>query len=192
MLNRASSEAVTLTVAASAGTNAGAGDFTLSNAKTLTIAAGQTASTGVVTVTANDDTVDSPDKSVTVSATVSGASGVAPPAAATLTIADDDAAPAVTVKVAESSIAENGGATTVTATLSHASSAATTVTVMGVAGAYTVSSDERIVIAAGSTANASDGVTINAVDDDVDNVGDRSVTVTGTAANAQAAPIPRP
>ena len=57
-LNRASSEAVTLTVAARAGTNAQSGDFTLSSAKTLTIAAGQTASTGVVTVTANDNAKD--------------------------------------------------------------------------------------------------------------------------------------
>ena len=48
-LDRASSEAVTLTVAATAGTNAGAGDFTLSSQATLTIAAGETASTGVVT-----------------------------------------------------------------------------------------------------------------------------------------------
>ena len=79
VLNRASSAAVTLTVSAVAGTNAGAGDFTLSSARTLTIAAGQTASTGVVTVTRTDDTVDAPDKSVTVSATVSGASGVADP-----------------------------------------------------------------------------------------------------------------
>ena len=98
-LNRASSEAVTLTVAASAERTRARGDFTLSNAKTLTIAAGQTASTGVVTVTANDNTVDAPDKSVTVSATVSGASGMAAPAAATLTIADNDAAPTATLTV---------------------------------------------------------------------------------------------
>ena len=141
----------------------------------------------MVTVTANDNAKDEPDKSVTVSATVSGASGVAAPAAATLTIADDDAAPAATLAVADSAIAENGGTTTVTATLSHPSSAATTVTVTGVTGFYTAGSDAAIVIAAGSTSNASDGVTIDAVNDDMDNVGDRSVTVTGTAANAQAA-----
>ena len=56
----------------------------------------------MVTVTANADTTDSPDKSVTVSATVSGTSGVAAPAAATLTIADDDDAPAATLKGADS------------------------------------------------------------------------------------------
>ena len=72
-----------------------------------------------------------------------------------------------------------------TATLSHASSAATTVTVTAVEGAYTVGSDATIVIAAGSTSNATDSVTITAVNDDIDNVGDRSVTVTGAAANTR-------
>ena len=185
VLDRASSEAVTLTVAADAGTNALSGDFTLSSAATLTIAAGATASTGTVTVSAEDDTTDAPDRSVTVSATVSGASGVANPADATLAITDDDAAPAVTLAVADDSISENGGATTVTATLSHPSSAATTVTVGAVSGSYTVGADAEIVIAAGATANASDTAAITAVDDDVDNVGDRSVTVAGTAANDQ-------
>ena len=78
-LNRASSEAVTLTVAATAGRTRARGTSRCRNAKTLTIAAGQTASTGVVTVTANDNAKDEPDKSVTVSAAVSGASGVAAP-----------------------------------------------------------------------------------------------------------------
>ena len=90
--------------------------------------------------------------------------------------------------MADASISESGGTTTVTATLSHASSADTTITVAEVEGAYTVdSSDATITIAAGETANAADTVTITAVDDAVDNVGDRAVTVTGTAANDQAA-----
>ena len=78
-LDRASSEAVTLTVAAAAGTNAVAGDFSLSSMKTLSIAAGATSSTGTVTVTAVDDTADAPDKEVTVTAAVSGDSGIAAP-----------------------------------------------------------------------------------------------------------------
>ena len=184
-LNRASSEAVTLTVAAAAGTNAAAGDFSLSSAKTLSIAAGATTSTGTVTVTAVDDATDAPDKEVTVTAAVSGDSGIAAPASVTLTIEDDEAAPGVTLAVTDSSIAEDGGTTTVTATLSHASSAATTITVQPVTGAYTVGSDATIEIGAGETANASDTVTITAVNDDVDNVGDRSVTVSGTAQNSQ-------
>ena len=136
-LSGASSEPVTVTVTATAGAGAADGDFALSAATTLTIAAGSTISSGVVTVTvvANDDDTDAPDKGVTVSGAATGGLGVADPADATLAIADDDAAPTVTLTVADGSIAESGGATSVTATLSHPSSAATTVTVTAVAGA---------------------------------------------------------
>ena len=92
----------------------------------------------------------------------------------TLTITDDDAAPGVVLALADDSIAENGGSTTVTATLSHPSSAATTVTVTAVPGFYTVGADAIIVIAAGDTSNAADPVTIDAVNDAIDNVPDRA------------------
>ena len=184
-LNRASSATVTLTVSAAAGTNAVSGDFTQTGT-TLTIAAGSTASTGTVTVAANDDSTDAPDKSVTVTATVSGG-GVSAPTAVTLTIADDDDAPGVTLALSSTSIPENGGTTSVGATLSHPSSAATTVTVTAVSGFYTVGPDAVIVIAAGSTSNATDTATIAAVDDAIDNAVNRRVTVTGTASNGQAA-----
>ena len=120
-------------------------------------------------------------------ATVGNGVGTGSVSGAALTLEDDDGAPTVTLALSSSSISENGGTTTVTATLSHASSAATTVTVTGVSGFYTAGSDATIVIAAGSTANATDAATVAAVNDDVDNVGDRRVTVTGTAANGQAA-----
>ena len=184
-LNRASSEAVTLTVEATAGTNAAATDFSLSSAKTLTIAAGLTSSTGTVTVTAIDNTTAAPDKEVTVSAVVSGSSGVATPDAVTLTIEDDEAAPTVSLAVADTAIAENGGTTTVTAKLSHASSAATTITVTAVNGSYTVGADATIEIAAGDTSNATDTATITAVNDAIDNVVNRTTTVSGTAQNIQ-------
>ena len=87
-LSGASSQDVTLTVAAAAVSPAIAGDFTLSGT-TLTIAAGATTTTGTVTITAVDNTVDAPNKTVTVSATASGG-GVAAPTSQTLTIADDD------------------------------------------------------------------------------------------------------
>ena len=70
-----------------------AGDFTLAGA-TLSFAADATGSTGEVTITAVDNDVDAPDKTLTVSATVS-ADGVTAPADATLTITDDDEAPAI-------------------------------------------------------------------------------------------------
>ena len=187
-LNGKSSEAVTVTVDAAAGTGAEAADFTLSSAETLTIAAGDTTSSGTVTVTANGNAVDSPNKEVTVSGTVSGGNNVASPSPVMLTLTDDDAAPGVTLVLSESSISENGGESTVTATLSHPSSAATTVTVSAVTGFYTVGSDTTIAIAAGETANAADTVLVTAANDDVhQGTAGRSTTVTGTAANAQAA-----
>ena len=93
-------------------------------------------------------------------------------------------APTVTLTLADSSISENGGSTTVSATLSHASSASTTITVTAVSGAYTVGADKTITIAAGSTSNNSDTATINAVDNTRDEA-NRSVTVTATAQNSQ-------
>ena len=61
-LSGKSNEAVTLTVAAAAGADTAAGDFTLSATTTLTIAAGATTSTGAVTITAVDNDVDAPNK----------------------------------------------------------------------------------------------------------------------------------
>ncbi len=93
-LNGASSQATTITVAAAPGANATADDFALSSNKMLTIAAGQTTSTGTVTITANDNQVNAPDKSVTVSATAQNAQGITAPDNVTLTIRNDDAATA--------------------------------------------------------------------------------------------------
>ena len=95
-LSGASSAAVTVTVSAAPVSPAVAGDYTLAGTS-LTIAAGATGSTGTVTITANDDAVDAPDKAVTVSASVSGGHGVAAPADQTLTIEDDEASTPVTV-----------------------------------------------------------------------------------------------
>ena len=69
-----------------------ASDFSVSTNKTLTIAAGSKTSTGTVTITAVDNSVDAPNKSVTVSATVSGGNGISAPADQTLTITDDESA----------------------------------------------------------------------------------------------------
>ena len=192
-LSGVSSEATTITVSAAAVSSSGAdaADFTLSTAKTLTIAAGSTASTGTVTVTANPNTTDSADKQVTVSGTAAGGGGAESPSDATLTITDDDDAPTVTLSLSDSTIDESGSGNvaTVSATLSHPSSAATTVTVTPVANVYTVApgAGATIVIAAGQTANAADTATITAVDDAIDNPADRTATVAGTAANSLAA-----
>ena len=106
-LSAVSSAAVTLTVGAAAGTGAVAADFSLSTAKTLTIAAGATTSTGTVTVTAADNDVDAANKSVTVSATVTGGNGVAAPSSVTLTLTDDDTA-GITFNPATLTLTEQG------------------------------------------------------------------------------------
>ncbi len=181
-LDKAATEATTVTVSAAAVSPAVPADFSLSSANTLTIAMGSTTSTGTVTVAAVDNATDAPDKSVTVSATVAGGDGAANPSDATLTIADNEAVPGVTLSLSASSISENGGESTVTATLSHPSSAATTVTVTAVADFYTVGSDATIEIAAGETANAADTATIAAVNNTTD-APDRAGTVTATVSN---------
>ena len=140
-LNRPSSEAVTVSVAAVTVSPAMASDFTLSANKTLTITAGQTTSTGRVTITAEDNDTDAPDKEITVSASVSGGRGVAAPDAQTLTITDDEALPEVTLALSQTSIAENGGVSAVTARLNRPSSEAVTVTVSAMAVSPAVSGD---------------------------------------------------
>ena len=191
VLDRQSSVAVTVTVAAAAVPPATAGDFTLSAATTLTFAANATASTGLVTVTATDNATDAPDRGVTVSGTASDSLGTTnPPPAVTLTVADDEAAPTVVLSVNPTSVAESGAGnvSTVTAVLSHPSSQPTTVTVTGVAGAYAAGSDATIVIAAGQTANASDTATVTAADDTIhQGTAGRSVTVTASPTNGHGA-----
>ena len=183
-LSGASSAAVTVTVSASAVSPAVAGDFTISTNKELTIAAGSTSSTGTVTITAVNNSVDAPDKEVTVSGTASGG-GVSNPSNQTLTITDDDGAPTVTLVLTPSSISENGELSTVTATLSGASSAAVTVTVSAsavspaVAGDFTISTNKELSIAAGSTSSTGT-VTITAVNNSVD-APNKTVTVSGAA-----------
>ena len=115
-LSAVSSAAVTLTVGAAAGTGAVAADFSLSAAKTLTIAAGATTSTGTVTVTAADNDVDAANKSVTVSATVTGGNGVAAPSDVTLTLTDDDTA-GVTFNPTTLTVTEEGASQSFTVVL---------------------------------------------------------------------------
>ena len=180
----ASSEAFTVTVSALAVEPGSSSDFTLDGA-TLSFAADATESTGGVTITAVDNEVDAPDKSVTVSGAVS-LEGVTAPAAVTLTIADDDE-PAVmplvvTLLLAPASIGEDGGMASVTASVAPAASEAFTVTVSALAVEPGSSSDftldgATLSFAADAT-ESTGGVTITAVDNEVD-APDKSVTVSG-------------
>ena len=95
---------------------------TLTTNKTLTFAAGATVSTGVVTVTAVDNTVDAANVVVVVSGAASGG-GVGDPSAVSLTISDDDTAPTTAaLSVSPSSVGEGDSATTVTVTATLAGS----------------------------------------------------------------------
>ena len=139
VLDHASSAAATVTVSAKAALPEKEEDFLLSANRTLTVAAGATTSSGTVTLSAVDNTIDAPSYTVTVSATAANRQGITAPQEQTLTIIDDDDAPTVTlvltpVSIRESDDPEQSGdqhVSTVTATLDHASSetAAATVTV---------------------------------------------------------------
>ena len=182
-LSTPSSQDVTVAVSASPVSPAVSGDFTISSNNTLTIAAGSTDSTGAVTITGVDNSLDEPDKSVTVSAAVSGRDVTAPPSR-TLAITDDEGAPTLTLVLSSSSISENGEAANVTATLSGPSSRDVVLEVSAtplspaVSGDFTITSPSTLTIAAGSTQSA-DAVTITAVDNSVDEP-HKHVTVAAT------------
>ncbi len=155
---------------------------TLSENKTLTIAAGQTASTGEVTITAVDDSAYTGDRQVTVKGAAANTAGLQDPDEVMLTIAEDDDLPQVTLALDSDTISENGGVATVTASLSEQSSAETTIVVsIDPADISTLSENKTLTIAAGQTASTGE-VTITAVDDSA-YTGDRQVTVKGAAAN---------
>ena len=78
-----------------------AADFTRTGT-TLTIAAGSTASTGTVTIATVDNAVDSPDKSVTVSRSLTGRLGVSASTRQELTTPDEEATPVVTLVLSPS------------------------------------------------------------------------------------------
>ena len=188
-LSHPSSEETTITVSAAAVAPAVASDFALTG-DTLTISAGQMASTGTVTIAPVDNETDAPDKTVTVSATVDNTQGYeqGTPADMTLTIRDDDPAPVASLVLTLASIDENGGSTTVTARLDRLSSEDTRIEVSTAAVSPAVAGDftqtgTMLTIAAGSQ-DSTGTVTVAAVDNRTD-APDKAVTVSATASNSQ-------
>ena len=189
-LDRPSTEDVSIAVSASPVSPAEPGDFTLNATKTLTITAGQTTSTGAVTITANDNNVAAPDKRVTVSGAATSEADLTAPQDVTLTIVDDEeASTVVTLTVDRTTVAEDAAASartvTVTATLNEtARPQATPVTVSvsgGTAAAgtdYSAVENFTVTIDAGKTSGAAT-FTLTPVDDEVDEP-DKTVVVTGT------------
>ena len=196
----ASATTITVTAALNGGTrdadtpiavNVGSGtatsgaDYAAVSAFTITIPANTQSQTGTFILDPIQDAIDEPDETVVVdgSTTVSGISVTD----TMVTITDDDSAPAVTLSLSDDPISENGGATTVTASLNHASSEATTVTISvdpnspATSSDYSISTNRVLTIAAGQT--ASEGtVTITAADNDID-APDKTVVVQGEATN---------
>ncbi|MXW44885.1 MAG: hypothetical protein F4Z63_02635, partial [Gammaproteobacteria bacterium] len=148
-LDRASSAETTIAVSLPANAPA-----TLSQAATLTIAAGSKASTGTVTVTATDNKMDAADAVVKVKGAASGGHGVADPTDATLTIRDDDDAPSgITLTASPDSAAENGAAVSVTVTAA-------------VTGGTTYGADTEVTVSVGaSDDSAKEGADYDTVDD---------------------------
>ena len=150
-LEAASPATTTIMVTAATGTNAVAGDFALSSANTLTIAAGETTSTGTVTIAAVNNAVDEPDKSVTVSGSASNSDGVKQPADRTLAITDDDPAPTLSIDSPSVSEGNSGSRNlTFTATLSAASGREVTVDYADAGTGTATSGTDYTAIAAGT------------------------------------------
>ena len=184
-LSHASSAAITVTVTAEPTAPATAADFTRSGT-TLTFPAGDTTSpdTDTVTLTAVNNDLDTPDKTVTVKGEVDsyGLPGTIAAATQTLTITDDDA-PVVTLALSNSTISE-GETVDVTATLSHESIADITVTLSAAAvdpatAADFTPSGNTLTFKVGDKTSTGE-VTLTAVNDAVDGPETKEVTVTGT------------
>ena len=162
-LSAAHSQEVTVELGLS-GTATATDDYTTS-ATQIVIPVGST--TGSVTITAVDDTLDEADETVVVDmTTITNGDGTGQ---VTTTITDDDDAPLVTLAIDNATLAENGGIATVTATLSAASGQDVTVN-LGATGTATDGVDyalsaAEIVIAAGATSGS---VTVTATDDALD------------------------
>ena len=165
-------DAFTVSFAATPTAPATAADYGLTG--TLSFAALSATPTGTVTITANNNRVDRPDKSVSVTATSSQSYFRATEAVA-LTIGDEDAAPAPVLEVGDASISENAGVATVTVTTGDGSTfpdaMTVTLTVTGAAGEnadYAILS-KSLTLPAGSGLEVSMiGTTVTGIDDIID------------------------
>ena len=179
---RGESTAVAVTVGS--GTATSGTDFAEVAGFTITIPANIQSHTGTFSLSPTQDTVDEPNETVSVTGSVTGLVVTG----SEVGITDDDASPTVTLSLSETFIGEDGGSTSVTASLGHASSVVTTVTVSvspddpAVAGDYSLSANTLLTIAAGQTASTGE-VTITGVNNDVDTL-DKTVQVTGIASNS--------
>ena len=195
-LNGGTRDAATpVAVNVGSGTATSGTDFATVGNFTITIPANSLSHTGTFSLDPTQDTIDEPEETVAVdgSTTVSGFSVTD----TTVKITDDDAAPTVTLSLSRDTIRETNDAntpnveehkTTVTASLNHASSAQTTVTVSvdpnspARSSDYSLSTNKVLTFAAGSTSSTG-AVTITAVDN-IRDTPDKTVSVKGLASNS--------
>ncbi len=172
-LDRPSSAAIRVNVTAAPVTPAVAGDFRLSGNRRLTIAAGQTTSTGTVTLAAVDNDIAADDRMVEVSGTATTNDtrvGVVQPEALRLTItADDQPSTMVTLTVSPDRVAENGGARrlTVTGMLDGAPESADTVVTLTVTEGAAEAVEATLTIPTGQR-SATAALTLTPVDNAID------------------------
>ncbi|MCY4377371.1 MAG: hypothetical protein OXC31_26735, partial [Spirochaetaceae bacterium] len=142
-----SSDPFTVTVSAAAVDPAVTADFQISSNKILTFAASATESTGTVTITAADNNVYEPGKTVEVSGELSAGARPTPPSPVTLMIDEDDDIPELSLSVDPNEISEATGTSTITVST----------------GDSTFSEDQTItlVIASESTATETDDYTVS-------------------------------
>ena len=165
-VEQASADPFTVTVSAEPVSPAGIGDFMLSTNKVLTFAANATDSSGAVTITAKDNNVDAPDKTVTVRGELSSGARPTPPADMELTITDDDPEPVLSLSVDPDEIGEDRGESTVTVSTGDST----------FADAQTVT----LIVASESTATETDDYTVSSKSLTL-GAGESSVTATVTA-----------
>ena len=196
-LDGKSSEPTTVTVSATARSPAVVDDFRLHGTR-LTIAAGETASTGTVTIAGVNNELIAPSKQVEVTGVAQNTQGVTDPQPGTLTITDDDQpstgdqpSTMVTLTVSPDTVPEGGGAArvTVTGALNGAPELADTVVTLEVdAGTALEGAAEATLTIPMGQRNATAVLTLTPVDNRIDAA---DVTVTVNASNTSTAQSPR-
>ena len=183
MVEQGSESPFEVTVLVAADSPAATADFTLSENMVLSFAANEMQSTGIVTITGEDNDVHAPKKTLTVSGELSVGARPTPPGTVKLTIENDDVAPVLSVTVSEAAIVEAEGVSEVvvrTGDTTYAAEQTITLTFTGSAEKgtdYRVSTEELTLLASEHSVTA----TVTAQDDTVDEA-DETILVSATHA----------
>ena len=160
-LDRPSSSVTRVMVSADPQPPATSADYVASPNATIIIAAGKIESTGEVTITAVDNDVDTPNKTVTIQGVATNAQGITSPANVTLTITDDDVA-AVTAPL--SVAVTEGSSSDLSVALSSQPTGAVTVMITGHAGTDLIPNPPELTFS-DTNWNSPQSVTLTAAED---------------------------